>query len=1326
MKNSLLINLKSLCILLILIIPGFESYSQSNWTHLNPKPMGFTMLDASFADANNGWAVGEQGCIAKTTDGGTSWTYKSLPPYTGNGLTNFRPLLTQVQFLNANTGYVTGYNGTFLKTVDGGTTWNYMNGPLGPVSSTAKVIYNLYFFDANTGWIIGDAINASSAYIYKTTDGGVTWAAATNVPILNNAFLGIDFVNPSTGYICGSNGKVIKTTDGGTTWTNISLTATNYTVVGGGVTTPKNQTYACVVALDSNTAIISSLNNGCILRTTNAGTSWYASGNQGFGIPQMATWQMATSGPNKDTIIVAGGQAHMAKSTDRGLTWTTQQHYTSSTNSYNQYYAPVVVPGGTQKYILLGASGIINTSTDGGSNWTNQYASIGTYNGTGSSDAKTLQDVSYIDANNGMAAGANGTLVTTADGGITWVDRSIAAMNNVSGTQDFITGVRCPSLTASYIVSGQGVIDKSTDFGVNWVTQLDLGGNNGFMGMDFIDNNTGWACTYTGTVYKTSDGTTWAALPSFTSTQMNALKFLDANNGWVAGNSGKIFHTTNGGTSWTPQTSGITTSLTSIQFIDANNGFACGNSGKVLVTTDGGVTWNQKNTTYTGTLNKVFFIDNLRGIVLASGGACYTTPDGGISWNPLYAPTGDVLNSAVIPSGTSKIIVAGGSLFGVHGDILSLDFSQCAVTVITQPSNTSVCAGTTANFNVTTTGSLFGTFQWQVSTNNGVTFSNIAGATSSSYSFVPTGIETGYQYRCLITNSCGSPTTTTSTAGILTFNTLPALTLQPVNATSCLGTPATFTVTATGTGITYQWQVSTNGGTSFFNISTGAIYSGTSTNTLTVISVVATQNNYQFRCVVSGVCAPAVNSAAALLTIPVLITTQPVNSTLCPGSTANFSVTAAGPGLTYQWKLSTDAGVTYNNISNGGIYSGAVTNTLTITPVTGSLNSYKYLCIVSGSTCNVSSAAVTLNVNVVPSIVTQPVATTTICTSQNFSLSVTALGTAATYQWQLSSDGGTTFANVANGSVYTGATTGSLSITGVLATMNNYQYRCVVSGTCAPAATSAVSSLAVLLPVSITSQPLNSAVCENNIANFSVTATGTITAYQWQVSTVAAPAFTNIPGANTNLLNLTTSYAMNGNIYRCIITTSCSGNITSGTALLTVNQNPVITLATNPVSNLIPGNISTISITNVSPAAAVTYVWLKNGVVIPGATGSSVKVGIDDFGTYAVTVTDINGCTATSNNVTIGQAGSQKLFIYPNPSSGRFQVRLYNAPAAYSSYILNIYDSKGARVYSQTYPLSSSYTKMDVDLSNVSSGIYQVVVIDLQGKQLATGKVMIY
>ena len=1330
MNNSLLITVKRLSLLLILMVAGFQSFSQTNWSYMSPKPVGFTIYDASYVDANNGWAVGEVGCIAKTTNGGANWTIKSLPIYTGNGLTNFRPTLNQVQFVSTSVGYAVGSNATIIKTTDGGTTWNYINGPLSPLSSAGIGINNLYFFDANNGWIVGDAINASSAYVYKTTNGGATWTAATGVPVLNNAFYGIDWVDPTTGYISGQNGKVIKTSDGGATWVDISLTTTNYTVVGGGFTTPRTQTYRSVIALDANTAIISSQNNGCILRTTNSGTSWYASGNQGFGIPQMSTWQMARAG--QDTIIVAGGQARIAKSTDRGLTWTTQQNYSTSSINIFQYIAINVIPGNASKYVLMGQAGITNISNNGGMSWLDSYASMGGYNGTcgPGNNAKNLFGVSWVNVNYGMAVGAHGTLFTTNDGGATWDDKSIAALDNSLCNPDYIYAVRTPSLVNSYICTANyGKIMKSTDFGFNWTTQLDLVGTDGFYGMDFIDNNNGWVCSALGRIYKTTNGTTWSLAAAPTGTSLNAIDFIDASNGWVVGNQGKIYKTTDGGTTWVQQVSGITNALWSVQFLDANNGFVCGAGGRVLVTADGGTTWTQRNLALLpfSTINKIVFISPLKGVIFVNGGAAFATTDAGLNWNPVYAPGSAILQDAIIQPGSSKIVVVGGSLFGQYGHILSLDYTTCTTAIVNQPTNTAVCVGTVASFNVGTTGSLFNTYQWQISTDNGVNYSNIVGAVSSLYSFTTLGTESGYLYRCQVTNSCGVPATTTSAWAVLTFNSNPAITANPAaNVTGCIGSPATFTVAASGTGITYQWQVSINNGVSFANIATGAVYLGTSTNTLTIISVAAAQNLYQFRCVVSGTCTPAATSNAGILNIPVIITTQPVAVTQCAGGTANFSVVTSGVGVTYQWQESTNGGTTYNNITNAGIYSGATTATLTITGTTAAMNGYLYRCVTASAPCTLNSSAAALTVQTAPSITTQPAVTTLVCVGQTIAITTTATGTALTYQWQLSTDAGVTYNNIINGGVYSGATTASLIITGVLATMDGYQYKCVIGGTCPPTATTTVSTISIATLAAISVQPVNKTACANNTATFSLTTTGTVTSYQWQVSVNGGITFANIAGANASSYTTTgVNYMMNGYVYRCVVGSVCPGTINSAAVTLTVNQNPVITIVANPGVGVFPGGTTTLSVTNISPVAGVTYQWLKNGVAVAGATTTSIVVGIDEIGTYSVSVTDINGCTAISNTIIVNHLESGIVFIYPNPNNGIFQVRYYRHNGSTNPNVISVYDEKGARVYQNSYPVNGPYERMDVYMLHVASGTYLVEVIDYNGRVMAAGKVVI-
>jgi hypothetical protein len=86
--------------------------------------------------------------------------------------------------------------------------------------------------------------------------------------------------------------------------------------------------------------------------------------------------------------------------------------------------------------------------------------------------------------------------------------------------------------------------------------------------------------------------------------------------------------------------------------------------------------------------------------------------------------------------------------------------------VTTNPVNHSVTAGQTVTFTAAATGNPTPTVQWQVSTDGGATYSNIAGATSTTLTLTSTtSSQNGYRYRAVFTNSVGS---TTSTAAILT------------------------------------------------------------------------------------------------------------------------------------------------------------------------------------------------------------------------------------------------------------------------------------------------------------------------------------------------------------------------------------------------------------------------------------------------------------------------------------------------------------------------------------------------------------------------------
>ena len=125
----------------------------------------------------------------------------------------------------------------------------------------------------------------------------------------------------------------------------------------------------------------------------------------------------------------------------------------------------------------------------------------------------------------------------------------------------------------------------------------------------------------------------------------------------------------------------------------------------------------------------------------------------------------------------------------------------------------------------------------------------------------------GYQYQVVVTGTVAPAAT--STSSMLTVNpptlvTAPAITAQPGNATVTAGGNTSFSVSATGTGLSYQWQVSSGG--AFANVTNNAIYSGATTATLSITGATAGMSGYQYQVVVTGT-GGSVNSAAAGLTV---------------------------------------------------------------------------------------------------------------------------------------------------------------------------------------------------------------------------------------------------------------------------------------------------------------------------------------------------------------------------------------------------------------------------------------------------------------------------
>lgn len=180
-----------------------------------------------------------------------------------------------------------------------------------------------------------------------------------------------------------------------------------------------------------------------------------------------------------------------------------------------------------------------------------------------------------------------------------------------------------------------------------------------------------------------------------------------------------------------------------------------------------------------------------------------------------------------------------------------------APVVTTNPTARTVTAGATANFTAAASGTPTPTVQWQLSTDNGATFANIAGANATTFSLTTTNTMNGYRYRAVFTNSGGTVSTSSAT---LTVQYAPVITTQPVSQTVIAGTLVRFTAAArSNPAATVQWQVSSNGGTTWSNVS------GATTTTLSITATTALRG-YRYRAVFTN-SVGSTNSTAAVLTV---------------------------------------------------------------------------------------------------------------------------------------------------------------------------------------------------------------------------------------------------------------------------------------------------------------------------------------------------------------------------------------------------------------------------------------------------------------------------
>lgn len=655
----------------------FEGWKQGliGWHLVNPIDQIFHFRCVHMVDSQVGYAAGEQGIIAKTADGGVTWSEIEQ---------NFTAAdLQGLYFVNPNTGVIVGTEGTVLRTTDGGATWNIQTIP----GASGIDLRDVCFADGQRGVAVGgskamdfteDFIDYEPGIIFLTYDGGQTWSPAGEIPAVTHSLNAVA-MSGYTGIAVGGSvfhsvfhgtyarsSIIIKTTDGGHTW---RLQDNPYNPYGEVTSIGRNFPLYDVDLIDERHGIAVG-GFGIPPIHTQDGITWRRSERDDCRLP----WYSGTTFADANTAVIVGetcSTAGIGRSTDAGLNWDLVNYGADPS-------LRAVSFANANLGVAVGRYATIIRSEDGGLTW----APSPSFPQTPVTEHENLTDLQFIDQNTGHAVGWFGSIIRTNDGGRSWEN-----VNNIFNSLETVHFFDAQN----GFVAGAGIF-RTMDGGQTW------------QNFKSNDNGNTWSATYTPTpgaisphscraiafgsptvgiivrshdenqlfnssVLRTTDsGVTWTkvAIPVTVLGQvsLNDVCFVNPQTVIAVGhhleNGSVILRSTDSGTTWSATRLELVRNLRAIYCVNDQIGFAVGSFGSgsintgscVVKTTDGGASWNRvafetEGQTIFGHYYGVFFADADHGWVVGdlpqggqSYGAVFYTNNGGNSWRRQRGPVG--------------------------------------------------------------------------------------------------------------------------------------------------------------------------------------------------------------------------------------------------------------------------------------------------------------------------------------------------------------------------------------------------------------------------------------------------------------------------------------------------------------------------------------------------------------------------------------------------------------------------------------------------------------------------------------------------------------
>ena len=445
--------------------------------------------------------------------------------------------------------------------------------------------------------------------------------------------------------------------------------------------------------------------------------------------------------------------------------------------------------------------------------------------------------------------------------------------------------------------------------------------------------------------------------------------------------------------------------------------------------------------------------------------------------------------------------------------------------------------------------------------------------------------------------------------------------------------------------LSYQWYFSAGGPGGTPLVDDGRI-TGSTTGSLSISNALLSDSgNYWFVVTNSLGSATSTVAAVTVIIVPPAFAQEPQNQAAILGSNAVFSANVSGSlPMAFQWFTNGNGGPGGPPLSDGGEFSGSATTALTISGVQTN-DAVNYWLVASNAAGIATSSVVNLTV-VLPVVITQQPSSQTNAVGSTFALIVAAGGSGPFgYQWYFGGPGGTP---LADNSRVTGSATGNLSISNAQ-TSDTGSYTVVVTNLLT-AATSSVATVTVLVPPSITTQPLGRSTPLGLTNIFAAAASGAAPLlYQWRLNG------TNIPGATNTSYFIAATGTNDLGIYQ-FVASNAVGFAVSSNVLLTVG--PVAAWGYNSFNQcLVPPGLS--NVTTVAGGYDFSLVSRLDGSIVAWGTGAGKMTNSTFTNVLAV---------AASYNSAVGLRADGSVTGSGNLIPSQFNTSLSNAVAIAAGY----------------------------------------------------------